>query len=325
MDPIQERRFFTPPKLRPLNLDLASLDGGGWAPAQYEGKTHDGRHVYCRYRGGGLSVWIANEPGANAYSEGACILEERIGPPYHGGLSLGQLCHYTGISINGFTPPLPDDLQSHEEVLKDLGGAVTHYNFIEYSTPLTARHLFNRLGIEAVSAKEKNSDWHVIVTGVDVGGIIVKEIEENDINEQKGNAAVFRLRYFGFDHIHKYSYRTEIFERDLGVNLKVAGQDEGCRYSNLSIDACFSKEDDLQLRLAIEFNKILNCFFPEVQFQCFDLKNGKRRLDKDYKAPIDLEVLKWILDGEDRWRSVFYVGRDKDNLEYLGYRPGSDT
>src|SRR5450755_2998986 len=97
-------RYFTPPRVEPLNLDLARLEGGGYAPAQFEGETHDGRDVYIRYRGGGFSVAVANLKGA---ADETRILDVQIGPPLHGGISIGQLCRYFGITINQELPPLP--------------------------------------------------------------------------------------------------------------------------------------------------------------------------------------------------------------------------
>lgn len=157
-------RFFTPPKLPPLNLDLTRLSGGGWCPAEFEGETDDGRHVYCRYRGGWVQVWVGNEPGLDAYVDegGNCVVDQRIGPPYHGGLSLGQLCHYVGISINGKMPPLPTEAEIQGiyrlDDLKDLSGDVVFYELVQYSMPSTTVRLFERLGIKPFDIDERNID-----------------------------------------------------------------------------------------------------------------------------------------------------------------------
>ncbi|WP_238364782.1 hypothetical protein [Mesobacterium pallidum] len=82
----QDGRFFTPRPPAPLNLDLASLSGGGAYPAQFYGETHDGRAVYVRYRGGALSVQIAPEPGEDAV-RGETVLDWDDGPPWDGELS----------------------------------------------------------------------------------------------------------------------------------------------------------------------------------------------------------------------------------------------
>jgi hypothetical protein len=137
-----EGRVFTPPKLTPLNLDLSSLSGGGALPAQYEGETHDQCAVYCRYRGGWLSVTVANSPEADVFADGTCLLDERIGPPLDGRLSLGQLCLYAGITIRGKLPPHADD---DDGPYKDLSGATTFCDAWLDSTLETAQELVDRL------------------------------------------------------------------------------------------------------------------------------------------------------------------------------------
>jgi hypothetical protein len=319
-------RFFTPPKLAPLNLDLTRLSGGGWCPAEFDGETHDGRHVYCRYRGGWLQVWVANELGLDAYiSEGgSCVLDQRIGPPLHGGLSLGQLCRYAGISINREIPPLPTEAEIQGihrlDDLKDLGGDVTHYSLVQYSTPLIAQRLFGRLGVKPFDVDKKIADRHFFVGKTSSNGIAVSPIEESEIKEVSKKSAVFRLKYCGITRFSKSE--LEIIARDLGIYLRLAGHDEECLYGSLFLDTSFPATDDTQAQLAIEIDKILSDFFPFVQILCVDLKTGERRPDKDYNASIDAEVLKWIAAGKDRWIRAFWNGgRDKDSREYLGYRP----
>ena len=88
-----------PPK---LNVDLASLSGGGVAPSQFCGETHDGRDVYVRYRGGHLSIQIGTEVGEDAL-DGERLLDVDIGPAYDGSVSLSQFCTYFGAQTTG--PP----------------------------------------------------------------------------------------------------------------------------------------------------------------------------------------------------------------------------
>lgn len=53
-------------------------------PAQWEGRTNDGREVYVRYRWGHLSVEI----------DGSVILEKEVGGPYDGSMDLTELAHH---------------------------------------------------------------------------------------------------------------------------------------------------------------------------------------------------------------------------------------
>jgi len=316
-------RFLTPPKLSPLGLDVASIDGGGWAPAQFEGETHDGRQVYCRYRGGWLSIWIANAPGLDALSEGTCLLEERIGPPYHGGLSLEQLCRYAGITINGTMLELNSEDEMQKEGWKDLSGNSTHYKFVQYSTRETARRLFDELSIRVPSSNEDYRNWYFIVED-DAEGKRIKAKSIASVRETaaRRNPPPFGLRYFGFRKCPTFSnISIDRFKKDLGLHLRTPGTDETCRYADLFIDATFPADARDQLDRAVKVDEMLNEFFPVTQFICFDLKHGLRLPEKDFAAPFDREIRKWISAGEDRWWHVFCDGSDRNNPQYLGYRP----
>lgn len=156
-----ENRLFGKPNVTPLGLDLKELTGGGYAPAQFNGKTHDGKWVYCRYRGGTLSVEIECDPeeaireGATedtehyrCWEEGALytrsILKASIGTPYHGGLQIGQLCEIAGITINGTRPPLPDDYGFDTEFI-DFSGRTTQYCATLESTDFTSRYVLDHI------------------------------------------------------------------------------------------------------------------------------------------------------------------------------------
>jgi hypothetical protein len=94
------------------------LGGGGVGPAQFFGKTHDGRDVYGRYRWGVLSVEM--DPDGDVPET---LLDVQVGPPLHAEMSLGQFCKITGITHNGTAPPLPDFSKKHG--FKDLSGATS--------------------------------------------------------------------------------------------------------------------------------------------------------------------------------------------------------
>lgn len=140
-------RYFTPPKVDPINLDVASLYGGGYAPAQFEGETHDGREIYCRYRDGQLTVQVAENPGEELPvplpKDWPCLLKVIIGPPLHGGMTLAQLCHYAGITINGERPPPPTLREMEDGNSDDLSGARTFYNVWLDSTLATQKRFLN--------------------------------------------------------------------------------------------------------------------------------------------------------------------------------------
>jgi hypothetical protein len=137
--------FFTPPRLAPLDLDVVSLSGGGWAPAQFEGQTSDGKNVYCRYRGGWLGVHISRTSGGEAYREGEVLLHVGIGPGLHGALSLWQVCRYAGITIAGQLPPMPTASEIAEDGLLDLSGDTTFMQFNAISSEATGLRFYDAI------------------------------------------------------------------------------------------------------------------------------------------------------------------------------------
>src|SRR6478736_5784447 len=72
--------YLSRPNLKPLQLDLATLEGGGSCPAEFFGETTDGQEVYVRYRNGWLSVQRGEET----------LLKASIGPGLHGEMLLEQ-------------------------------------------------------------------------------------------------------------------------------------------------------------------------------------------------------------------------------------------
>ena len=117
--------------IRPVHMDLARLRGGGCAPAQFDGQTQDGRAVYIRYRGGGLSMDL----------DGQQIAAGKIGPGLHGALSMGQACDILGLTINGTAPPLPPEGARAAEIWLDFSPNVQFYESFAYMTP-TALNAF---------------------------------------------------------------------------------------------------------------------------------------------------------------------------------------
>ena len=70
-------------------------------PAQFEGRTIDGRPVYIRYRGGQLSVRCGDVGHAGNIYDVEPLLDASIGPPFDGYIDLEQACELTGITLKG--------------------------------------------------------------------------------------------------------------------------------------------------------------------------------------------------------------------------------
>ena len=340
-----DRRLFTPPKLVPLNLDLASLDGGGSCPAQYEGETHDGREVYCRYRDGYLSVTVASAAGADALRDGTCLLEECIGPPLHGDLSLGQLCHYAGITIAGVLPRLPTRAEKKMRPYFDLSGTTTFYDFHVASTIATARACLSRLQSQLPDASLvrllRDERFRLIgaqlyhsADDVDDYGCLLllgdrpstKTLEslsdEFGLEESFPEATVCNFSYHGFKRVPR-PYDSTIADRiaeRLAQNLQVAGQNSDCLHQSLQLRASFPTGDAEHLIRVQALDRVLNDCYPMADYLCFGLDGGERHPDREKRQPIDPAIVDWIAGGEDRWYFVTSDG-DRENPTFLGYRP----
>lgn len=128
--------FHSPSRPKPLGLDLAWLKGGGACPAQFEGETQDGRGVYVRYRGGELSVDVA-ETCDQDFMDWPQVLQADIGPHLDGVLSLYQACCYAGLTVNG---TLPDGAKSQSDLL----GKITYFELQQRSmTAETSRKILS--------------------------------------------------------------------------------------------------------------------------------------------------------------------------------------
>lgn len=119
--------YFTRPKIKPLNWDLEELVEGG--TYILHGFTLDKRPIDIKYRGGWLQVWHG-DPGALPGQTNYQVVEERIGPPYHGGLLVEQACDLLGMTINGKKPILTEErrLQAAEyQPILDWSGETTYW------------------------------------------------------------------------------------------------------------------------------------------------------------------------------------------------------
>ncbi len=57
-------------------------------PAQWEGRTDDGRGIYIRYRYGWLQVYVASKPGASVFADDAhLLLEKQVGDSMDGSMT----------------------------------------------------------------------------------------------------------------------------------------------------------------------------------------------------------------------------------------------
>ncbi len=135
---VESSMFFSRPDLKPLNIDLISIKGGGSCPSQFWGQTADGRSIYIRYRGGHFSV----ECG------GVELIDASIGPGFHGDLLMEQACDLAGLTVRGKRPALSEEarLEAAEDALiLDWSGRTTYWERNFYFAPAHALHFVDRL------------------------------------------------------------------------------------------------------------------------------------------------------------------------------------
>lgn len=329
-------RFFTPPRISKLNLDLAELSGGGHGPAEFEGKTHDGREVYCRYRGGWLSVTIANFVGGDCLYDGTEILGVQLGPPVDGGMTLGHLCRYAGITIKGVLPPPP----TAEEIIcysaKDLSGHQSYFNVWLDSTHSTQRAFLGKMlrefdhcrivepvvvgrsdivgWRECKSADDISADFFSVVHAVKWNPDILSDARgDTTIRELLPDAIVVDVRASGFKHLlHKYVDHTASWvKRTWGLQVMVAGQCDEMLHGTFSLHSSYRKDDAEAFRFLRKMDSLIDEVFPAFRLDEFDVLTGERFGDKEYIGHFDPAIAQWISEDNSRWLYLRREGAQK--------------
>ncbi|MBI3198374.1 MAG: hypothetical protein HYZ40_12890 [Rhodospirillales bacterium] len=130
--------FFSRPNLKPLNIDLISIEGGGSRPSQFWGQTVDGRAIYIRYRGGHFGVECGDVELIDAY----------IGPGLHGDMLLEQACDLAGLTVLGKRLVLSEEkrLEAAENgPILDWSGRTTYWESNFQFAPAHALRFFDEL------------------------------------------------------------------------------------------------------------------------------------------------------------------------------------
>lgn len=325
-------RYFTPPKIGKLNLDLASLAGGGYAPAQFYGETHDGRHLYCRYRDGWLTI-TELRGSDDDLMDGRELLSVNLGPPLHGGLTVGQLCQYVGITINGVMPPLPTPEEMAREGAKDLSGQTSFFDVTVKSTHKTQRSFLEALMrgwgqitiIEPVSSENfRHTGWRLcssidaiakdgfcIIRGVAVSDEELQRVRV-DVNLQESfpEALIVSVFASGF----RFPLRTggnslvERAQQICGRELHVAGQSDDMLYGSFSLHAQFGTDDAEALRQVQHIHQLFDEIYPRFRVEEVNLVTRQRTDARDYTISMDPEIASWVSANDDRWYFVVPQG-----------------
>lgn len=347
MPDFQEGRFHTPPLVDPLNLDLKTLEGGGYAPSQFWGETHDGRKIYCRYRGGRLTIDLADRPGAELDDDGVRLLTVGIGPELAGSMPLFQLCQIAGLTINGVQPPAPVGTELLKSGADDLSGRTTFFALRHDSTPRTARRLLSFVEeifgslqcigeptgfdetLPATSIAHettrdvKSADVYFLpFSEIDAVSILNARILYSSIPPREG-APKIRVNFDGFEvgpyrkyHIGYLEDAEQILGRPVYVPLK----DHKLGLDSLMISGEFLTSDERARRsFALLEREFLNCY-PSYQIEYIDL-GSQMALDQDAgEETIDVRVADWLLSGRDRYLDFEKLDFDGKSV-LVGRRP----
>jgi hypothetical protein len=337
--------FFTPPRLEPLHLDVVSLGGGGVSPTQFYGQTSDGRNVYCRYRGGWLSVHVSLEPGGDALGKGATLLEAGIGPGVHGSLSLCQLCRYAGITIAGQSPPMPSESEIAENGFRDLSGDTTFLDLWIESTEATALQLYddivNRIPdmIGAQQLQTSQRQYSICRTSADAigwdlsllrpvappltteGGWPIEIVDVEDVGRRMVLGIVQHGAYSPSFRplIYSYSYDQRLTS-PAGQPLQMMRAAGGLPVDNLSMRLSFPTGDARARNLATDIHRRVIERYPVERVLAFDLSNHERIPEKDSRRLLDPRIMEWVKGQEHRWLAA-YTERNAGSVRYIGLRP----
>lgn len=333
--------FHTPELPAPLGLDLATLDGGGSCPSQFEGKTHDGLDVYVRYRGGTLRIYVGDKPGVEAFRDGTCILEADIGPPFDGSMSLTQFCTNFGVTINGDIPAETDP-DAHR--YKDLSGRTTFwYADLSKITIDTARKIIseawsslpNALLVKPIISKEYKLERLEPTTPERIdtsyvwlidGPSLMTEIDTSpkEYILPKADQLQISIHFSSWQYPSPmYTSRLSQAVEELGRTFFVPGErnmpkELELTTDSLSLGARFPKEDQGKRDALTRLGKTISQQLPVTTLERVDLATGNS-IDR-FDTPLDPVIVNWCNSGVDRWVAI---DRENRNAPWIGLRPAN--
>ena len=331
--------FHTPKLPKALGLDLAELTGGGSFPSQFYGQTHDGRDVYARYRGGTLRVHVGKQLGDDALRCGDCILEEEIGPPFDGAMSLSQFCDNFGVTVNG-SVPAETDPEAHR--YKDLTGQTTFWDaHVSRVTVETSRKFVGRawscfpnaLLVKAVTDSQFSLERLQLTTPSTIDTLCVWMVDGPSLTSEikthpteyilpKSGQLQISISYSAWKYpVPKYTGQVKIAEQALNKVLYVAGErDTPDKHAlctdSLSFHAAFPTEDRGSRASLERLSELLRQELPQTIVDRIDLATGQ--IVGQLTRPLDPVIVRWCATEPHRWISVL---KDTKDGPWIGIRP----
>ena len=312
-------RFFTPPTIPKVDLCVASLSGGGACPSQYRGQTRDGREVYIRYRGGVLSIDLANAPSEKAQS-GVEVLNVELGPPLDGTISAQQLISLTGLIVNGVDE---SQLLPQVEGERDLSRATTFYGAHKVSATNQGAFVFlNRLWNAFPSCQVTEITWsqpegrHERL--LERGELPKETVLEIQLDE--GCPAIsLQFSRFKYDFPgHGRPDGDSKYSDEAGRKIETVGS-FGCavKYDRLNFSSEFRTGDVAAQDWIEQLDSMLADCFPETDYLPHDLSSGEVISGEPWKLQDDPAISEWVRAVANRFRCV---RRESRGSPLIGYR-----
>lgn len=333
--------FHTPELPAPLNLDLASLAGGGAAPSQFYGKTQDGQDVYVRYRGGWISLRIGKRAGEDALATPP-LIDAKVGPDFDGCLSLHQFCRHFGVRVNGALPAETDKAALR---YTDLSGQTTYWRSdLPQVTHQTSRALlaacqralpdalmvqpvldekFRVLRLQAVTPAQVQAATIWLVQGAKRPEDIPTDPSEY-VLPQRGQIQI-NIHYRGWQWpgLRQHQGIHAQACKDLGRALLVPSALDATGNTALPLEsfhlkADFETKDTGTRQMLLTLAKALAGCMPVTTLEHVDLRTGA--VVETLQQPLDPLVARWVQAQTDRW---IYVRGDTREGPWIGLRPAT--
>ncbi|MEP5761190.1 MAG: hypothetical protein ABJ327_18110 [Litoreibacter sp.] len=311
-------RFFTPPKIPKVDLRVTSLSGGGACPSQFEGLTPDGRAVYIRYRGGVLSIEVANASSEDAHS-GVKILNIELGPPLDGTISAQQIVSLTGLVVD----ELDESRLSQSEVERDLSGTKTFFSANEISaTNEGAMKFLSLLWSEFPDCRVTEITWSQQERRNERLLDVDEVPKETLLQIQLGNKCpAISLQFSRFKYDFPGHGRPDgdvRFSEEVKRKIETVGS-FGCavKYGSLSISSEFCTNNTAARDWLEKLDSVLGDCFPETEYSSYDLGSGEEIGSESWKVQDDRAISEWVAAASNRFR---FVRRQARGSSLIGYR-----
>lgn len=323
--------FYTRPTLAPLEIDLREIGGGGSLPAQFYGRTAEGRPIYIRYRGGRFSV-STGEVGDDDAS--TILLDAVIGPSLHGDMLLEQACDLAGLTVCGERLVLSDDKRraaAEEAPILDWSGRTTYWvrdlAVTEEATRYYVETLARKIGepVFFKVARERGGRQYRLLPEYESGligfgptqGRLQELLSRDHVKIAEMEAAFAHVLKFD-GHWKDEPYTPFDYTRRFGRPITIA---DGRLRGRMATE--FATGDASGRAFVQAIVETADAQFSN-HFELVDISSAAVVRTIDYPAWYSLDLLSWAQAAPDRYL-YFYHDGPHDFSPHLGMRPAART